>query len=71
MKIVFKVYINISMPFIMEKKPPPFSFFFFFFFTLKGKWKIFLSLYRQFNLEVPLLENYIGQLRGARGNSWE
>lgn len=45
MKIVFKIYINIS---------------------------IYISLFTgQFNLEVPLLENYIGQLRGARGNSWE
>lgn len=28
------------------------------------------SLQYAFNLEVPLLEDYRGQLRGARGNSW-
>lgn len=37
---------------------------------VKGKWKTFLSFQYAFNLEVPLLEDYRGQLRGARGNSW-
>jgi len=60
MKIVFKVYINFPIPFIRK------NFFCLFCYIRSGK---FVSLYN-FNLEVPLLEGYIGQLGGARGNSW-